>query len=151
MFLFSGIFTRQYRFFLLSVFLCMAGRSAAQMERTLYQVLEVDSIKTISLDLYGQYSLTAWAGSSMLIETNIQLTNASPAIMNYLIKQGRYDFTIDTISETELKIYTKDQNRKKIKTPAGECTEIFITKILVPDYMIWSDDRKKIARKETDK
>lgn len=84
----------------------------------------------------------------MLIETNIQLTNASPAIMNYLIKQGRYDFAIDTISDKELKIYTRQQDRKKIKTPAGECTEIFVTKILVPEFMVWTDDRRTLKRKE---
>lgn len=133
----------------LALFLLLpALRVEAQMERTLYQVLEIDSVKTITLDFYGQYSLQKWEGSTMLIETNIQLTNASPAIMNYLIKQGRYDFAIDTISDKELKIYTRQQDRKKIKTPAGECTEIFVTKILVPEFMVWTDDRRTLKRKE---
>jgi hypothetical protein len=136
--------------FLFFTHLCLLSslRAEAQMERTLYQVLEIDSVKTIALDLYGQYTLQKWEGSTLLIETNIQLTNASPAILNFLIKEGRYDFAIDTISKAELKIYTRQQDRKKIKTPAGECTEIFVTKILVPEYMVWTDDRKMLKRKE---
>jgi hypothetical protein len=136
-------------FILTAVIAFFSFQCEAQMERTLYQVLEIDSIQTISIDLYGQYNLKPWAGNAMLIETNIQLTNASPAIMNQLIKLGRYDFAIDTISKTELKIYTRQQDRKKIKTPAGECTEIFITNFLVPEYMVWSEDRKTLKRKET--
>jgi len=138
-----------FRFLFLMTFLfAFLLRCEAQMERTLYQVLEIDSVKTISIDLYGQYNLKSWAGSTMLIETTIQLTNASPAIMNYLIKEGRYDFAVDTVNQSELKIYTRLKNRKKIKTPAGECTEIFMTNILVPEFMVWTDDRKTLRRKE---
>jgi hypothetical protein len=121
--------------------------AAAQMERTMYQVFEIDSIKFIELDLAGIYELETWSGNSILVENNIQISHASPEILDFLIKQGRYDVVADTVSASEIRIYTKIRDRKPIKTPAGECTEIATTKLFVPDTFIWTDDRKTLTRK----
>jgi hypothetical protein len=120
----------------------------AQMERTMYQVFEVDSFKFISLDLADIYDIEVWGGSSILIETNIQISHASPEILDFLIKEGRYDVKADTVSPTELLLATKIRNRKPIKTPAGECTELPAAKIFVPDVFIWTDDKKTLTRKQ---
>jgi hypothetical protein len=131
-----------------SIFLLFAiGAVEAQMERTMYQVFEVDSAKVVNLDLAGIYELQVWAGSSILVETNIQISHASPEILDYLIKQGRYDVVADTISETVVKIKTKVRDRKPIKTPDGECTEIATTKLFIPDTFIWTEDKKTLNRK----
>ena len=131
-----------------SIFLLFAiGAAEAQMERTMYQVFEVDSAKVVNLDLAGIYELQVWAGSSILVETNIQISHASPEILDYLIKQGRYDVVADTISETVVKIKTKVRDRKPIKTPDGECTEIATTKLFIPDTFIWTEDKKTLNRK----
>jgi hypothetical protein len=136
------------RALLVSIFLLSAiGAAEAQMERTMYQVFEVDSAKVVNLDLAGIYELQVWAGSSILVETNIQISHASPEILDYLIKLGRYDVVADTISETVVKIKTKVRDRKPIKTPDGECTEIATTKLFVPDTFIWTEDKKTLNRK----
>jgi hypothetical protein len=119
----------------------------AQMERTMYQVFEIDSIRFIELDIAGIYELETWAGSSILVETNIQISHASPEILDFLIKQGRYDVVADTLSPSEFKIYTKIRDRKPIKTPAGECTEIATVRLFIPDTFVWMDDRKQLTRK----
>ncbi len=119
----------------------------AQMERTMYQVFEVDSVQTVALDIADIYDIYTWAGSSILIETNIQLSNGSPEILEYLIKEGRYSVVMDTLATNAVKISTKVRDRKKIKTPAGECTEIPEAKIFVPDTFIWTDDKKSLKRK----
>lgn len=120
----------------------------AQMERTMYQVFEVDSMKTITLDIADIYDLHTWAGSAIMIETNIQLSNATPEILDFLIKEGRYDVRMDTLAPGEVKISTKIRDRKKIKTPAGECTEIPEAKVFVPDTFYWEGDKITIRRKE---
>jgi len=117
------------------------------MERTMYLVFEVDSAKIVELDLAGIYELHSWAGSSVLAETNIQISHANPEIVDFLIKEGRYDLSVDTLSASQVKIYTKIRDRKPIKTPSGECTEIATLKIFVPDTFIWTDDRKTLTRK----
>ena len=135
------------RLFFLALALLSATLAHAQMQRTMYQVFEVDSVKTAQLDILDIYELHHWAGNSILVETNVQISNASPEILDHLIKNGRYDVTMDTVAPGQVKIYTKLKDRKMVKTPAGECTELPMAKIFIPDTFLWSDDKKSIWRK----
>jgi hypothetical protein len=137
----------KFRLTAILINLLFAFAVSAQMERTMYQVFEIDSINVVNLDLAGIYDVQAWAGSSILAETNIQISHASPEILDYLIKLGRYDLAKDTISDSEVKVYTKIRDRKPIKTPAGECTEIATVKLFVPDTFEWTDEKKTLIRK----
>lgn len=136
------------RFFFLTLGLLLNTLAYAQMERTMYQVFDVDSVQTAQLDILDMYELHSWAGNSILVETNIQISNASPEILDYLIKNGRYDVRMDTVAPGQVNIYTKLKDRKTVKTPAGECTELPMAKIFVPDTFLWSEDKKSIRRKE---
>jgi hypothetical protein len=124
----------------------------AQMERTMYQVFEVDSAKTVSLDIVGIYEIHTWAGSSILVENNIQIWDASREILNFLIKDGRYDVTMDSSAgptPKEMKIFTRNKERKPIKRPDGQkCLEIATTKFIIPDTFTVSEDKKLLTRKE---
>jgi hypothetical protein len=124
----------------------------AQMERTMYQVFECDSAETVSLDIVGIYEIHAWAGSSILVENNIQIWDASREILNFLIKDGRYDVTMDSSAgptPREMKIFTKNKERKPIKRLDGQkCLEIATTKFFIPDTFIVSEDKKLLTRKE---
>ena len=126
-----------------------AASAHAQMRRTIYQVFDVDSVKTVNLEIADIYEIYSWAGSTILIETNVQLSHGSAEILDYLIKEGRYDVAMDTIAMPEVKIYTKmpDRKKKRVKTPDGEITEIPEAKIFVPDTFIWTNDRKVLTRK----
>ena len=133
------------------LFLILISLSAqAQMERTIYQVFDVDSVKTVELEIADLYDIFSWAGSTILVETNVQLSHGSPEILDYLIKEGRYDLAMDTIVMPEVRIYTKmpDRKKKRVKTPDGEITEIPEAKIFVPDTFSWSEDKKLLRRKE---
>ncbi|MBK8555189.1 MAG: hypothetical protein IPL65_05185 [Lewinellaceae bacterium] len=107
------------------------------MERTIYQVFEVDSARTVTLDIAGIYEIHPWAGTNILAETNIQIWHASPEILGFLIKEGRYDLVAEKI-DGGFEIYTKDRNRKPLKTKEGEVTEIATAKIFVPDFYTWT-------------
>ncbi len=137
--------------FLLSL-ACCTSTANAQMERTMYQVFEVDSAKTVALDIVGIYEIHSWAGSSILVETNIQIWEGSREILNYLIKEGRYDVSMDSTAgptPTEMKIYTKNKERKPIKRLDGQkCLEIATAKFFIPDTFIVSEDKKLLTRKE---
>lgn len=140
------------RFLLLPLLLalCFSNPVQAQMVRTLYQMFEVDSVKTIQLEISDIYEINTWAGNSVLIETTIKLGNGSPEILDFLIKKGRYDVAIDTSMKESVRLYTKmpDRDKNKLKTPAGEVTEIPEAKIFVPDSFIWTEDKKTLTRKE---
>ena len=118
----------------------------------MYQVFNVDSAKTVSLDITGIYEIHTWAGSSILVENNIQIWDASREILSYLIKDGRYDLTMDSTSgptPVEMEIFTKNKERKPIKRPDGKkCLELAVAKIFIPDTFIVSEDRKLLTRKK---
>lgn len=133
---------------ILFLFVC-AAPARGQMARTIYQVFEIDSVKTVNLEIADIYDIYSWAGSTILIETNVQLSHGSPEILDYLIKEGRYDVAMDTVAMPTVRIYTKmpDRKKKRVKTPDGEITEIPEAKIFVPDSFTWTDDKKLLTRK----
>jgi hypothetical protein len=124
----------------------------AQMERTTYQVFEVDSAQTVTFEVAGEYKLLAWAGNSILVETNVQIWDASREILTELIKNGRYDLTTDSATvpnPKQVRIFTKYLHRKSIKRLDGQkCLEIAVTKIFVPDIFLISEDKLRLTRKE---
>ncbi len=123
----------------------------AQMERTMYQVFEIDSAQTVTFEIFGEYNIQEWAGNSILVETNVQIWDASREILGDLIKSGRYDLTTDssaTPNPKQIRIFTKNLNRKSIKRLDGQkCLEIAVTKIFVPDTFYISDDKQRLTRK----
>ncbi len=139
-------------FISLLLLILLSGKVHAQMERTMYQVFDVDSAKTVDLDIVGIYEIHTWAGSSILIESNIQIWDASREILNFLIKDGRYNVAMDSSAgptPAEMKVFTKYKQRKPIKRQDGQaCLEIATTKIFIPDTFIISEDKKRLTRKE---
>jgi hypothetical protein len=123
----------------------------AQMERTTYQTFEVDSARVINLDIKGEYEIKTWAGSNLLVETNVQIWDASKEILNFLIKEGRYDLTTDSTADPhpkDIRIYTKYTERKPVKKKdGGKCLEIATTRIFIPDTFMVSEDKKRLTRK----
>lgn len=117
----------------------------------MYQVFEVDSAKTVQLEITGEYQVLEWAGNSILAETNVQIWEASREILNQLIKDGRYDLATDSSAGPNAKnvrIFTKNVDRKPIKRLDGQkCLEIAVTKIFVPDTFYISDDKQRLTRK----
>ncbi len=133
-------------------FLGFKPMSQAQMERTMYQVFEVDSAQTVQFEVAGEYQILPWEGNSILVETNVQIWDASREILTQLIKDGRYDLTTDSTAgpnPKQLRIFTKNLKRKTIKRlDRQECLEIAVTKIFVPDTFDISDDKKRLTRKK---
>lgn len=136
----------------ITLFLLGAVAVNAQMERTMYQVFNVDSTQRVNFEIVGEYQINTWAGSSILVETNIQIWDASPEILGFLIKEGRYDLSMDSTAgptPKELNIFTRNRERKPIKRPDGQkCLEICTTKIFIPDFFAVSDDKTMLTRKE---
>ena len=124
-----------------------------QMERTMYQVFEVDSVQTVDVTVAGEYDILTWAGNSILVETNVQIWEASREILGELIKIGRYDLAVDSsgmANPRQIRIFTKNLERKPIKRIDGQkCLEIAVTKIFVPDTFLISEDKKLLTRKSS--
>ena len=140
------------RHFILLFFTTLSLRVSAQMERTVYQVFEVDSIQTVVLDIVGftYPELHVWAGNNILTEANIQVWEASPEIVNYLIEQGRYAFDSEKKDDV-LRVFTKIRKREDIKLPGmkTKCVEQTTVKVFIPDIYEW--DPAEWTPEQTDK
>ncbi len=140
------------RHFILLFFTTLSLRVSAQMERTVYQVFEVDSIQSVMLDIVGftYPELHVWAGNNILTEANIQVWEASPEIVNYLIEQGRYAFESDKKDDV-LRVFTKIRKREDIKLPnmKTKCVEQTTVKVFIPDIYEW--DPAEWTPEQTDK
>jgi len=140
------------RYFILLFFTTLSLRVSAQMERTVYQVFEVDSIQSVMLDIVGftYPELHVWAGNNILTEANIQVWEASPEIVNYLIEQGRYAFESDKKDDV-LRVFTKIRKREDIKLPnmKTKCVEQTTVKVFIPDIYEW--DPAEWTPEQTDK
>lgn len=125
---------------------------SAQMERTVYQVFEVDSVQTVTLDIvnFTYPELHVWAGNSILTEANIQIWDASPEIVGHLIENGRYEFQSEKTGDA-LHIFSKIRQRQDIKLPGmrSKCVEQTTIKIFVPD--IYEFDPAEWTPEQTDK
>ncbi|MFN4254199.1 MAG: hypothetical protein ACK4Q5_04265 [Saprospiraceae bacterium] len=134
-------------FVAVAAFLSCSPLATAQMERTVYQSFEIDSVQTITLDIVGDYEVNVWAGNSILTETNIQIWKASPHLLDYFIEEGRYEI-VATTTPSSATLSSKNPTRKPIKTKTDECTEIVTLKIFVPDtFQPVSPNDKKTLRK----
>jgi hypothetical protein len=127
----------RHPFAIILLVLLPACAAWAQMERTVYQIFPADSARSIRLDLVGQYELIPWAGDNVLAETHIQIWNASPEILDYLIEKERY--AIDTLrTGDQFQLTSKVKDRKTIKNrEKQECHEVVGLKLFVPDYYAW--------------
>ncbi|MBL7775554.1 MAG: hypothetical protein JNK89_06095 [Saprospiraceae bacterium] len=141
-----------HRLFAFGILFLLHTRASAQMERTVYQVFEVDSIQTVTLDIVGftYPELHVWAGNSILTEANIQVWDASPEIVNFLIEKGRYEFEREVEGDV-LRIFTKVRKREDIKLPGmhSKCVEQTTVKVFVPD--IYEYDPAEWTADQTDK
>lgn len=115
------------------VFLFFHFSLSAQLEKTIHQTFELSKPDQISLQIKGDYELITWSGDHILTETNIQLFDATEGIFKHYLKAGRYEILADSSQAQNFQLYSKDQERKLLRTKRGECFEVVKIKIFVPE------------------
>ncbi len=112
----------------------------AQLKKTLHQTFEVgDSIREIQLELAGEVRARHWAGQNILTTSLVELYDASPAILEYFVVEGRrYEIVADTLG-TVLRLRHYEPQRRPIRTRHGECPEILQVKVYVPESFAPAD------------
>ncbi len=111
----------------------MAFSASAQQKKILHNTYDLDSIKTIHIDIYDKPEIVMWSGNYLMTETKVELYLATQGIFKFYIeKKKRYDF-VPTVNGTSFTLKSKDNTRKRIRTKKGECPEIVKVKIFIPD------------------
>jgi hypothetical protein len=124
----------------------------AQLEKTLHQAFDLGDRATVSLDLYGEYTIEPWAGNNILIETNVLLYNSTSSVLKHFVEKDlRYAIDSDTTVSGTILLASHDKKRISLRTKTGaESTEVITTKVFVPEDFIIQDQRLLIRepRKE---
>lgn len=137
-------------------FLCISVASVAQNQRYIHQTFELDTATTLVLDLYGEFEVEKWVGSSIMIETRASLYDASEAIFEHFIEEGRYEIEA-TLEVGTLTLSSKDKVRSPIKTSAGERREEVHVRIFIPEDLkesgthTWAIPEKEVPKEMTKK
>jgi len=104
----------------------------SQWQEILHQTFEVDSIKEVSLDIFGDYEVELWAGNIILTETKVKIDCGNKNVLTFLIEEGRYDLEGKPESDNLL-IVSKDKTRNPMRRNDQDCTESVQVRIFIPD------------------
>lgn len=116
----------------------------AQHTRVIHQSFEIDSLEMLQLELVGEYEISFWEGNTILTETKIELSDASPNILKYFVKMGRYDIEMKS-QPLSANIKHLDYHRKPIYTQEGQAWENVKLVVYIPDVFS-SEDNKTFKR-----
>ena len=106
-----------------------------QLKETIHQTFEIDDAQSINLDLAGDFEIIKWAGNTLMSKTYIELSDARPSILNYYLKEGRYELLGNASGEL-FSLVAKDKNRRAIKYKDLTCYEYTKVVIYVPDDFV---------------
>ncbi len=116
----------------------------AQLSQVIHQTFDIDEAASVSIDLVGEYEIEKWAGNTIMTETSIQIYDATPSILKYFVRTGRYEI-LGKDNDSSYNLSAKDTERKTIKTKRGECYEFVKIRVFVPeDFDI--DNPKQLVR-----
>lgn len=113
--------------------LCLPLLANAQTEKVLHETFELGELSTIRLNLYGEYQIEFWAGNNILAETQIQLYDGPPHVLDFFItEQRRYEITSATEGDA-LTLVSTDTKRPPIRYKGKDCFEQAKLRLFIPD------------------
>ena len=116
----------------LFIIILQATNIFSQIATTFHQSFAInEDIPLILIDLDYPVQIEEWNGNSILIETNVQLSNTSKQILDYYIRDGRYKIEQKDYNEA-IELGHKKMVRKAIYTQNGPCKEDVLVKIYTP-------------------
>lgn len=115
----------------------------------MHQTFELnDSVQVIVLDSVGTNQIESWAGNALMTASTVRLYRASENIMEYMIKQGRYELQIRREGEVLL-LQPASQQRPPISSDAGQVVEEVDLRIFMPDSFVRADSIRFERKAET--
>jgi len=117
---------------------------SAQLSRTMHQVFEIDSVGMVNVNLWAEndnykWEAESWPSRHIMVETNVGLTNANDAILEFLMEEKRYELKIE--KEPDLVTLTNVlEERTPIGTKKGDISEEIELIIYIPEFFIRVDD-----------
>ena len=108
---------------------------SAQIVKTIHQAFPMEKSSTqVHIDISYPFEHKTWVGDYVLVETTINLSNATQSIMDFLHKSGRYKVE-QYKYQTGAGLRMKKMPRKAVQTSKGLCEEKVLVTIYIPEHL----------------
>lgn len=126
-------------FFLILLY---SSATPAQVSQTIHQTFTIESADKISVDLDRAQNILfkETKGSRILVETTVQLSLPNQSLLEFVIKNGRYDL-IKSIDNTRRALTLSSKKKNNVIVVKGqECQEFVSYTIYIPVNIHLSED-----------
>ncbi len=112
-----------------------------------HKTVDLDSINQVTFEVYtnDNFTVEAWPGDDILIETSVVLNNGEPHILKFFMQKKRWDLE-PTVTGDALLLASGDKKRRVVQGTEGTTSETVNIVIYVPEDFI--DDNGVYRRKE---
>jgi hypothetical protein len=118
------------RHFLLFTLLFLSQTIFSQISRTTYEVIPSENITHVNVQMDGDVVVERWTGDRVMIETKVDIYNASNSLVEFLIKEGRYE--LDKQPAGSSITLSNRKNNKAITIKGIMVSEILKQRVFVP-------------------
>ena len=103
--------------------------STAQIEKSFHQIIPIEDEYIIQFN-FDNYELVTWSGTTVMIQSSIQMDCCDLTMLSHIIQTGRYKLQADHLAGAlDIKIGT----RPPLTIKGNACNEVVKIKIFVPD------------------
>jgi hypothetical protein len=101
----------------------------AQIEKSFHQIIPIEDAYIIQFG-FDNYEIATWSGTTVMIQSSIQLDCCDLTMLSHIIQTGRYNLQPDhLVGALDIKLGT----RPPLKIRGATCNEVVKMKIFVPD------------------
>jgi hypothetical protein len=103
--------------------------ATAQIEKSFHQIIPIEDAYIIQFG-FDNYEIATWSGTTVMIQSSIQLDCCDLTMLSHIIQTGRYNLQPDhLVGALDIRIGT----RPPLKLKGVACNEVVKMKIFVPD------------------
>ena len=101
----------------------------AQIEKSFHQIIQLEDAYIIQFE-FDNYEIATWSGTTVMIQSSIQLDCCDLTMLSHIIQTGRYNLQADHLTGAlDIRIST----RPPLKIKGNVCNEQVKIKIFIPD------------------
>lgn len=121
----------------------------AQVVKTIHQTFELDEeIENVTLDIYDEIEVEEWPGNAIMLVTKVELISGPQHLLDFYVREGRYDVEASGDEETSLTLVSMDKIRKGMRYKQTTVTEVVKIKIRIPENYKLSGDNQLVKKVE---
>ena len=110
-------------------FLSLPVTLTAQIEKSFHQIIQLEDAYIIQFG-FDNYEIATWSGTTVMIQSSIQLDCCDLTMLSHIIQTGRYNLQADHLTGAlDIRIGT----RPPLKIKGNVCNEQVKIKIFIPD------------------